>query len=66
LSPILSNPSPPFSEPPFSEELGSGLYACDEQMIAGSGAGHVEQMAFGIVDLPEVSVISDSLDLYLL
>ena len=31
-----------------AEELGGGLGGCDEQKVAGSSAGDIEQMAFGV------------------
>jgi hypothetical protein len=36
------------------EKLRSGLDAGDEQMVSGSGAGYIEQVAFGVVYLLQV------------
>ena len=44
------------------EELGGRFGAGHQEMIAGTGAGDVEQMALGGVDLVEFGLIADSLD----
>ena len=36
--------------------------ACHEQMIAGAGAGYVEQVALGVVDFLQVGVVAYRFD----
>ena len=44
------------------EEFRSGGGAGDEQVVAGAGAGDVEEVAFGVVDLVEVGgSVTDSI-----
>jgi hypothetical protein len=44
------------------EEFRRRFDAGDEEMVAGAGAGDVEEVAFGVVDLLEVGIVRDRLD----
>ena len=44
------------------EELRGRGDASNEEVIAGAGAGDVEEVAFGVVDLVEVGVVGDGFD----
>ena len=44
------------------EKLRRRLDARDQQMIARAGAGDVEQVALGVVDLLQIGVVADRLD----
>jgi len=47
------------------KEFGCRHYARDKQMISGAGAGDIEQVAFGVIDLLEIRVVADSLNAFL-
>ena len=44
------------------EKLRGRIDAGDEEVIAGTGTGDVEEVALGVIDLCEVSVVGDALD----
>ena len=52
----------PKSHTEIVKELRRGFHARHEQMISRTGAGDVEQMAFGVVDFLQVGVVADGLD----
>jgi hypothetical protein len=44
------------------QKFGSGLDTRNQQMIPSAGAGDVEQVTLGIIDLLQVRIVADRLD----
>ena len=47
------------------QEFGYGGHASNQQMIPGTSAGNVEQVALGVIDFLQIGVVAHRLDPFL-
>jgi hypothetical protein len=52
----------PISSHQVVQKLGCWLDASHQQMVAGAGARHVEQVSFAVVDFFQIGIVRDILD----
>ena len=50
------------SPPQIIQEFRHRRHPADQQMVSGTGAGNVEQVPLGVVDLAQIGIVADRLD----